>query len=223
MNLKNIYENLNPEKIKEIIISELKNFVYPIDLNNIYDKHEIFEFCSELKQFYVIITRAKTFLVFYEGNLNRERSGFYEFMKSKDINLIETEDNKEITQKKFLEEVSEYFDKINLTVKSPIELRILGNDEFNEGHYSRANYLYKVGNHKSLILISDIFYNEELLNEEINVHNKKNLELKELNLKIVKDITSIIKELEEGNIEEVLGNEKNRINFDKSNEGRNKR
>ena len=101
LNLKNIYENLKPNDIKEKLISELKTFVYPIDLNNTYDKHEIFEFCSELKQFYVIITRAKTFLVFYEVNLNRERRGLYEFMKSKDIDLIESEDNKEINQNKF--------------------------------------------------------------------------------------------------------------------------
>ena len=79
-------ENIYNE-IKKTIMNELKDFVYPINLNENYDKHEIFEFCSELKQFYVIITRPKTFLVFYESNLDRDRNEFFEFMKSEEIKI----------------------------------------------------------------------------------------------------------------------------------------
>ena len=70
------------------------------------------------KQFYVIITRPKTFLVFYETNLNRERRGFYNFMKSKDIGLIVEEDNANNTQNNFLNNVNNYFREIKLNVAS---------------------------------------------------------------------------------------------------------
>ena len=42
LNLKNIYPDLGSEEIKDKIIEELKDFVYPIDLNNEYDRHAIF-------------------------------------------------------------------------------------------------------------------------------------------------------------------------------------
>ena len=211
LNLKNIYPDLKPEEIKDKLIEELKDFVYPIDLNNEYDRHEIFEFCSELKQFYVIITRPKTFLVFYENKLNRERRGFYDFMQSKAINLITTEN--ETSQKQFLENVSQYFFKINLIVKSPKELIILGNNEFNEGHYSRAIYLYKIGEHKNLTLISEIFYNEEILNEKINIEGEEISQLKSYYNSILEDINTIMNELEKKNLDEIIGKEENKINI----------
>ena len=235
LNLKDIYSDLeeknnkNKEKekekdekkkktftdiIKDLIIDELEEFVYPIDLNNNYDKHEIFEFCSELKQFYVIITRPKTFLVFYENNLNRDRNGFYEFMKSKDIDLIVEEDNKDNSQRKFLENVLNYFQKINLIVKSPDELLILGNNEFNEGHYSRANYLYKRGNHDLLVLISEIFINEEILNERMNSYNYNKEELSYYSNKIIDDITIVMEQIiDNKQCNNIIQNDENRINI----------
>ena len=219
LNLKKIYPSYSPDKsgqIEEKIINELNDFVYPNCLNYNYDIHEIFEFCSELKQFYVIITRPKTFLVFYETNLNKERSGFYELMKSKKINLIVSEDS--ISQKEFLENVSKYFENINLTVKSPKKLRILGNDEFNEGHYSRATYLYNLGNHTLLKLISEVFCNEEILDEKISIYGENSQEINYYNKNIINSITSIIKEIEknEKNLEVIFGNDKNRINIEKT-------
>jgi len=48
------------------IIEEVKKLIYPkIDKSN-FDKHKLFEFYSELKKFYVAISRAKTFIIFYE-------------------------------------------------------------------------------------------------------------------------------------------------------------
>jgi hypothetical protein len=125
LNLKCIYTNLDEETIKEKIVNELNDFVYPLDLNDVYDKHDIFEFCSEIKQFYVIITRAKTFLVFYENNLDYNRREFYNFMKSEKIKLIEEFNSAE----EFLIKVLDYFYKLNLNVKSKKDLRKMGNDE----------------------------------------------------------------------------------------------
>ena len=211
LKLNKIYNDLDSEeKIKDKIKDELKSFVYPLDLNYKYDKHEIFEFCSELKQFYVIITRAKTFLAFYETNLNEDRAGFYKFMKSNNINLIVDEDNNQ-NKNSFLENVNDYFKAIQLTVKSPKELRILGNDEFNEGHFSRANYLHKIGEHKLLMAISEVFHKEELLNEKINMYYEDNFELIKINKELINDITYIIQEIEK-DPDNALGNDNNKIN-----------
>ena len=90
-----------------------------------FDIHEIFEFCSEIKKFYVIITRPKTFLVFYETNLNKGRNSFYELMKSKPIDLIVEEENGNNTQTQFLNNAFNYFININLKVKTPDELHII--------------------------------------------------------------------------------------------------
>jgi len=206
-------ENKENKVIRNLIINELDNFVYPNDLNSNYDKHEIFEFCSELKQFYVVITRPKTFLVFYETNLNKNRNQFYEFMKSENIKLIE-EDNNKNSQSNFLYEVSEYFQKIKLTVNSPEELIKLGNNEFNEAHYLRAIYLYKKGKNKFLTLISEIFNNEELLNQEINKNNE-NSSINHLNTKIVDDISKTLEiyEKSKNNLSGIIGDETNKINI----------
>ena len=211
LNLRNIYLDLDDYNIQKKIINELDDFVYP-KLNINLDKHEIFEFCSELKQFYVIITRPKTFLVFYESNLNRERESFYELMKSEDIELIVGEENED-TQNQFLLKVKNYFRDINLQVKSSNELRILGNNEFIEGHYSRAAYLYKTGRHYLLSSISEIFSNNEIINERINIYSDKSPELIELNNKIIDNITDILNKHENNNLNNINENDENRINI----------
>ena len=212
LNLKNIY-SCSIEDVKKNLINELRNFVYPKDLNNIYDKHEIFEFCSELKKFYVIITRPKTFLVFYENNLNKERNGFYKFMNSYKINLIDYEDKNNNSQTNFLNDVFIYFKNINLVVESPHKLRILGNSEFNEGHYSRACYLYRKANHQTLSLISEVFYFQEILDEEINSSNTNTIELNNLSNEIVIKTSELIKIKENIGLEKYVQNDENSIDI----------
>ena len=191
----------------------MDEFVYP-ELNIKFDKHEIFEFCSELKKFYVIITRTKTFLVFYENNLNYERNSFYSFMESGEVNLISKEDYDNNSQSQFLENINKYFNDINLKVKSPYELRILGNEEFNEGHYSRAYYLYNTSGNELLSTISEIFYNEENINERINTYDENSPELKKLSQNIVKNAIKILNKHEENNLNNIIPNDPNKINID---------
>ena len=212
LHLRNIYPNSSDEEIHEKLIQELNTFIYP-KLNVDFDIHEIFEFCSEIKKFYVIITRPKTFLVFYETNLNKGRDGFYELMKSKSIDLIVEEENGNNTQNQFLNNAFNYFINIDLKVKTPEELRILGNNEFNEKHYSRAIYLYKESKSILLEIISNIFYNEEILNYRINTHEKNDSELKSLNEKIVNDIKPIIEKHKEINLNNFIEEDNNRINI----------
>ena len=203
---------LTDSEIQNKIINELDDFVYP-ELDMKFDKHEIFEFCSELKQFYVIITRPKTFLVFYENNLNHSRDGFYRLMESNDAKLIIREDNMNNSQQQFLTNVNNYFREINLIVKTPDELRKLGNDEFNEGHYFRANYLYKTGKNKILTTISEIFYNQETIEEKINYENSNKNELNKLSKKILEDTSYILNEHEEKNLKNIIEKDDNIINI----------
>ena len=211
LNLKNIYSNL--QDIEKKIVDELKNFVYPKELNNSYDKHEIFEFCSELKKFYVVITRPKTFLVFYENNLNRDRSGFYKFMNSNNINLIDYEDNNNNSQSNFLNEINMYFKNINLIVESHDNLRIIGNTEFKEGHYSRASFLYKKANHQILALISEVFNLKEILDEEINLSDSNKIELNNLNNEIVNKASKLIEIQESTGLQSLIEEDENAINI----------
>ena len=208
LNLRNIYQDLSNDNIQDKIINELNDFVYP-KLNKIFDKHEIFQFCSELKQFYVIITRAKTFLVFYEKNLTKGRDSFYRFMESENINLIERCNN----QNELLKSIKKYFNKINLEVKSPHELRLLGNDQFNEGQYSRAMFLYNQAKNDILYTISEIYYNEENLNERINLYNDNSPDLKSLSNKIVENITNIFEKHEKYNLFNIIPKDNNIINI----------
>ena len=211
LHLRNIYQMLTEEQIHNKIVNELNDFVYP-ELDLQFDKHKIFEFCSELKQFYVIITRPKTFLVFYERNLNYERDSFYNFMESQEVSLIVPESYN--SQNIFLDNVTKYFNDINLIVKSPEQLRILGNEEFNEGHYSRANYLYKTAKNDLLATISEIFYNEENKTERINIYNENNSELKSLSKKIVFDVNKILDEHEKNNLNKIIPLDSNKINIE---------
>jgi len=210
LHLRNIYLNLSDDIIQKKILDELNDFVYP-NLDIKFDKHEIFDFCSELKRFYVIITRAKTFLVFYESNLNKGRDSFYEFMKSENIKLIDSE-NILYNQNQLLQRVSNYFNDINLRVKSPTELRILGNNEFNEGHYSRAVYLYNLGRHYLLSSISEVFYNEQIISERIDL-NDKSPELDSLNNKIIVNTTKILENHENNDLHKIIELDHNRINI----------
>ena len=212
LHLRNIYTNLSDEEIHKKLIKELDGFIYP-KLSIDFDTHEFFEFCSEIKKFYVIITRPKTFLVFYETNLNKGRDSFFELMKSKSIEIIVEEENGNNTQEQFLNNVSNYFNNINLRVKSHEELRILGNKEFNEGHYSRAIYFYKTSRHSLLASISEVFYNEEIINERTNINDENDLELKNINEKIVNNITSILKIHEKNNLYNIIQKDNNRINI----------
>ena len=212
LHLKKIYSSLSDKEIQKKIVNELDTFVYP-KLNIQFDIHEIFDFCSEIKKFYVIITRPKTFLVFYETNLNIGRQSFYEFMKSEEINIIVEEDNLHNTEPEFLNNVLDYFNKIDLRVKSRDELRILGNNEFNEGHYSRAIYFYRTSRHYLLALISEVFYNEGIINEKINSSEKNNSELILLNEDIINNINKIINQHDKKNLYTIIEKDDNRINI----------
>ena len=55
LKLDKLYKTTDNKKIKEKIINELKSIKYPL-LKTEFDIHLNFDFCAELKQFYVIIT-----------------------------------------------------------------------------------------------------------------------------------------------------------------------
>ena len=87
LGLENLYINNTEDEIKAKIINELRNMKYP-HLKKGFDIHSNFEFCSELKQFYVIITRPRTFLLFYEEKANEYFQFFDRMIKNGMINYI---------------------------------------------------------------------------------------------------------------------------------------
>ena len=134
-------------------------------------------------------------------------------MNSYKINLIDYEDKNNNSQTNFLNDVFLYFKNINLVVESPHKLRILGNSEFNEGHYSRACYLYRKANHQTLSLISEVFYFQEILDEEINSSNTNTIELNNLSNEIVIKTSELIKIKENIGLEKYVQNDENSIDI----------
>ena len=67
-NIENLRKSINLTYSINInsIIEEVKQFIYPKYVKSNFDQHKLFEFCSELKKLYVAITRARTFIIFFE-------------------------------------------------------------------------------------------------------------------------------------------------------------
>ena len=67
-NIENLRKSINLTYSINInsIIEEVKQFIYPKYVKSNFAQDKLFEFCSELKKFYVAITRARTFIIFFE-------------------------------------------------------------------------------------------------------------------------------------------------------------
>ena len=190
--LENIYNNYSVNDIEEKIFKEIDSFIYPAYNNNDFDKHKFFDFCSELKKFYVVITRPKTFLAFYEQNSERSNNNnFYKFMINN--NLISTDN-----QQNFITSIIKFFNMLKKNFSTKNSLRILGNKAFNEGDYSRAVYSYKKAGEIFLQKLSEIFVSMEEIKELANTPDKNEVQFKKLNEKVV----TIIEEIEEKNNED---------------------
>ena len=72
--------------------------------------HKHFAFCTELKQFYVIITRPRTFLLFYEESNCRY---IYDFFINEGLIIDDSNDHGESQLKK---QIWNYFQKANLKI-----------------------------------------------------------------------------------------------------------
>lgn len=73
---------------------------------------------------------------------------------------------------------------------------------------------YKRGNHDLLVLISEIFINEEILNERMNSYNYNKEELSYYSNKIIDDITIVMEQIiDNKQCNNIIQNDENRINI----------
>ena len=120
------------------ILNEHESFIYP-KLMKSFDTHTIFNFCSELKQLYVMITRAITFLIFYEEH----ESSFLTYCCQ---NGLISCDNRIIA-----EDINDYLSKKRFEVTSPEELKQSAYKAWDKKNYSLAAFLFwKAGDNNKL-------------------------------------------------------------------------
>ena len=165
LGLNQFYADNNEEQIKNKIINELYNKKYP-KLKKDFDIHSNFEFCSELKQFYVIITRPRTFLLFYEDKINE----FFPFFKKmRDNGTIDF-----INDNSYINIIMNFYIRNQMIITNRAQMRIRGDQAFNAGHYYNAAYFYSKAGENLLEKHAKIYYNYNILKDEIK-NNKNNI------------------------------------------------
>jgi len=175
------------------IIEEIKKFIYPKCDKSDFDKHRLFEFCSELKQFYVIISRARTFIIFYETGRGYNCE-FYNFCINH--NLI-TKGN-EFIDDIFYQNLRTYFDK---NFKTNFEqYKNIALNFFNSGYYSRAKYLFKEIKEFDLMKEAEIYELYENIEEMKNNPLKKEEQYIQLNNDLIKKIEENNKFIDKKNL-----------------------
>ena len=176
MGLEKFYINDDEERIKDKIINELRNMKYP-SLKNEFDIHTNFDFCSELKQFYVIITRPRTFLLFYE---ERNVQNFSFFNRMINNGIIE-----KAISNSYIDEIIDYYEANNMLCKNKKEMKLFGDRKFNEERYEDAAYFYGKAGEENYQKKAKIYLNYKILKEEKRNHKLLLSELKELNYEII--------------------------------------
>ena len=164
LGLEYLYENDNEYEMKEKIINELRYMKYP-NLKRDFDIHSNFEFCSELKQFYVIITRPRTFLLFYEEKANEHFSFFIRMINNKIIKYIR--DNF------FIDIIVDFYKSRDMLIDNKTQMKIRGDKTFEEGKYYEAAYFYSKAGEKLLEKHAKIYYNYNILKDEKKTNKNK--------------------------------------------------
>ena len=196
-----IYDTNNEEEIKEKILNEIKTYIYP-ELNYPFDKHKLFEFCSEIKQFYVIITRAQTFLMFYESEPDFfNKFYFYRYCTEKRLIV----DKRFIDGNIIINKINDYFKKNKIHVLSIEQFREDAINEYYKSNYSNALYFFEqIGELKWIKkckIILDYEKLENLNNNQINNNDVIKKKKNQLCNNILKNISNL---LEEGENEEMI-------------------
>ena len=203
------YENIS-QSIKEEIYTVFKqkyNVEFP---PNISEQFSLFNFCSELKEFYVAITRAKSRLFIYEENMDilklfLERINDLNilvqeiFIKNKEkkeennkFNLIENfGDNYNLLNKRIIGLVK-FLNKSKTTKEKLYKTAFDEYNQDNEYNYKKAFYLFQVIN-------EDIMKNKCLINikyiEMQRIKGSKNQMINEKYIKINDEILDLINKI----------------------------
>ena len=190
LGLNQFYENNNEAQIKDRIINELYNMKYP-QLKKDFDIHSNFEFCSELKQFYVIITRPRTFLLFSENRIDEEFPFFSRMINNGIIEYINNDS--------YIDTIMDFYTTNQMIIRNKRQMIFLGNQAFESGHYYNAAYFYSKAGEDLLEKHAKIYYNHNILKDEIK-NNKNDLsddEIKNMSYEILNYIQDLKKSNEQ--------------------------
>ena len=218
------YENVS-QSIKDQIYTIFKDKVSVVFPQNITQQFSIFNFCSELKELYVAITRAKSRLFIYEENMDLLQL-FIERINDLDLLVQEVfikknkdKDINEINNKLNYNLVENYGDNFNLLNKRIIGLLKFINqskttkeqlskvayveyDQDNEYNYKKAFYLFQVLN-------DDLMKNKCLINlkyiEMQRIKGSKDKNIMEQCFKLNNEIFELIKMINYDDIKQIKG------------------
>ena len=176
--IQNIQKELEYEEIdinlKNEIYSNFKDKITPTFTEVLDDelRHKLFNMCSELKELYVAITRAKTSLFFYD----EEQNIYPLFIKIlKKFNIINKEENQAIQYA--IDYLSEHLLEEN-------ELKNIAEDNFKIGNYKKAEFYFNILKDEKNAKKSLIFLKFEEIQKMKNI-NKNSTEFKNLNLELL--------------------------------------
>ena len=191
------YNTDNENEIKGKILNEIQAYIYPKLICSL-DKHKLFEFCSEIKQFYVSITRAQTFLMFYESEPDYyNKYYFYRYCAEKQL----IADKRFINGNTIINEINDYFKKNKISVLSVEQFREDAIKEYYRNNYRNALYFFEQIGEKIWVKKCKIFLDHIKLKNLIGKNIKKN----EDNDQKITDISENILK----NIDELLRNGEN--------------
>ena len=185
LDLQYAYENNNDEEIKNKIIDELSFFKYPHLIKD-FDIHSNFEFCSELKQFYVIVTRPRTFLLFYEERANENFSFFNRMINNR---IIE----KPTSNIHYVDTIMNFYKSKSMLIDNRTKMKLKGDAAFEEGKFFDAAYFYSKSGEEILEKKSKIYYNYNILLDE-KKNGKNNLSPNEIET-MAYEVLNYIKDL----------------------------
>ena len=184
-NIHNIQKELEfegiPEKMKNEISNIFKEKITPTYTEVIDEelRHKLFNMCSELKELYVAVTRAKTSLFFYDED-QTVYPLFIQILRK--FNII----NKKEDQDKAIQYAIDYLSEHLL---SENELRYIAEDNFNIGNYKKAEFYFNILGNETMAKKSLVFLKFEEIQKMKNFNKKSSgfLKSNEELLKIITD------------------------------------
>ena len=185
LRLTQYYEDMEEKDIKAKIIKEIEKLKYP-SLKKEFDIHSNFDFCSELKQFYVLITRPRTFLLFYEEDIKSNFSFYKRMINNNIIKKVEKTD-----KINYIDEIMSYYEKNQMICRNKEEMRKFAEKKMLEEKYEDAAYFFGKAGEKSYQKKAIILFFFEKIKEDKRNHKMSVNEFKELNREIISKIEEL--------------------------------
>ena len=185
LRLDQYYQGMKDEEIKEKILKDVKNLKYP-SLKGDFDIHSNFDFCSELKQFYVLITRPRTFLLFYEEKDSSKFSFFKRMIQNQIIKKVKNTD-----EVNYIDEIMNYYEKNEMLCRTKLEMKEFAERKMMEEKYEDAAYFFGKAGETSLQNKALIYLYYKKIKEDKRNHKMTVDEFRELNQEIIDKINEL--------------------------------